>query len=1026
MKQHYITPVSKHLQKFLFFVVLSLFTVFNAQAQTPSEDDEYAVKIKVVDTTVPTISAPSPIDLEGCSTGQLTAGSIAHYDYSATEVTVDLATFNGFTDYSAADAANNIDTVTYIDTVSGTDPNITVTRTWTVTDTCGNTSSTTQEITITNSLSVVTTTVTQPNCFGETGTIDITASGGSPIIGGYTYSWVKDTGATEYSTSEDLNNLEPGSYQVTVTDVNGCTVSLSDPVIINAAPNVINATETTSAHQDVTCNGVTDGAFTVVATGGAGTPYTYSLAADFSNSNTTGEFTGLIAGDYTVYVKDANGCEDPSPIVVTIQQPDALTAVVSGTSTICSGSTATITVELSGGTQPWAVTLLGQTSATSVTDTDSTDDNSFSYTYTTEALISDTTFDSSNITVTDANNCSSTITGSAVVTVNALPEISGDSQVCIGSNITLSITGTGGTWTSSNTAVATVNNSGVVSGLTSGTVQITHTDANGCESANYEVTVYNCELSITKVANPTSITTPGVINYTITVVNTGNADLTNIDVTDPFAGGATYSSGDTADTGVLNVGETWVYTASYTATQAVIDAGADLVNTASIVTSEISQQDANATTVIKQSPALTVNKTVDQAAISSPGTLNYTIEVSNTGNTSLTNIVVDDTFVTIGPTLTGGDTNNDNILDVGETWIYTATKIVTQVMIDAGTDLVNTASVTSTEVATAVVDDATTIVEQKPSWTVTKEAAESTYTAVGNTLNYTITVVNTGNVSITGVTVSDLGADATPGVVRGSDLVGNDDATLEVGESWTYTAVHTITQADIDAGSFTNTATATAMPSGGTLDEATGSATVDATQTLSVSSVTVTEGADLEFVISLTGSSTTDIIFTPSIAHVTTSGSDITTPIQYSIDGGATWITWTSGDITIPSGVTNVLFNIPTVDDNIVEPTETLTLTASVTSNNTSNGSAQGVGTITDNDALTVSIAAISVTEGDVNTTENFVATLSGVAEEDVVLTFTTTAGTATDGSDYTGQSTVSYTIIAGTTSVNIPVEIIG
>ncbi|WP_417237480.1 Ig-like domain-containing protein, partial [Bizionia paragorgiae] len=636
MKQHYITPVPKQLQKLFFFVMLSLFTVFNAQAQTPSEDDEDAVTITVVDTTVPTISAPSPIALEGCSTNQLTASSLAHYAYSTSEVTVDLATFNGYTDYSATDTANNIDSVTYIDTVSGTDPNITVTRTWTVTDTCNNTSSTTQTITITNNLSVVATTVTQPNCFGETGAIDITASGGTPGTGGYTYSWVKNAGTTVYSTSEDLSGLTAGSYQVIVTDANGCTASLSDPVIINAAPNVIDATETTSAHQDVTCNGGTDGAFTVVATGGAGTPYTYSLASDFSNSNTTGEFTGLIAGDYTVYVKDANGCEDPSPIVITIQQPDALTAVVSGTTTICSGSTATITVELSGGTQPWAVTFPGQSSATSVTDTDGTDDNSFSYTYTTEALTSNTTFDSSNVTVIDANNCSSTITGSATVTVNPLPVISGDSQVCIGSNITLSSTGTGGTWTSSNSAVATVNNSGVVSGLTSGSVQITHTDGNGCESVSYEVTVYNCELSITKVANPTSITTPGVINYTITVVNTGNADLTNIVVTDPFAGGVTYSSGDTADTGVLNVGETWIYTASYTATQADINSGTDLVNTASIVTSEISQQDANATTVIKQEPALTLVKSSDVSTYAAVGdVITYSYEVTNSGNVTL-------------------------------------------------------------------------------------------------------------------------------------------------------------------------------------------------------------------------------------------------------------------------------------------------------------------------------------------------------------------------------------------------------
>jgi uncharacterized repeat protein (TIGR01451 family) len=135
------------------------------------------------------------------------------------------------------------------------------------------------------------------------------------------------------------------------------------------------------------------------------------------------------------------------------------------------------------------------------------------------------------------------------------------------------------------------------------------------------------------------------------------------------------------------------------------------VNTASVTSTEVTTAVTDdATTTITQSPALTVAKTVDQATIAAPGTLTYTIVVDNTGNTSLTGVVVTDAFATTGPTLTSGDTNTNNILEVTETWTYTATKTVTQAMIDAGTALVNTVGVVTTEVTTAVTDDATTTI----------------------------------------------------------------------------------------------------------------------------------------------------------------------------------------------------------------------------------------------------------------------------------------------------------------------------
>src|SRR5205823_12561847 len=92
-----------------------------------------------------------------------------------------------------------------------------------------------------------------------------------------------------------------------------------------------------------------------------------------------------------------------------------------------------------------------------------------------------------------------------------------------------------------------------------------------------------------------------VINYTITVTNTGNIDLTNPVLSDTLGGlgaldGALVKSGDSVDPGVLNVGEVWTYTGSHTVTQGdldnkgAVDGAGDgqIENSASIVTDQAS------------------------------------------------------------------------------------------------------------------------------------------------------------------------------------------------------------------------------------------------------------------------------------------------------------------------------------------------------------------------------------------------------------------------------------------------------
>ena len=90
--------------------------------------------------------------------------------------------------------------------------------------------------------------------------------------------------------------------------------------------------------------------------------------------------------------------------------------------------------------------------------------------------------------------------------------------------------------------------------------------------------------------------------------------------------------------------------------------------------------------------SLSVNKVVDQLTISGPTTLHYTITVTNTGNVSLSNVVVNDPMISASQLVLGsGDTNLDGKLDITEVWTYSATYSVTQAMIDAGTTLVNIA-----------------------------------------------------------------------------------------------------------------------------------------------------------------------------------------------------------------------------------------------------------------------------------------------------------------------------------------------
>jgi hypothetical protein len=132
--------------------------------------------------------------------------------------------------------------------------------------------------------------LSDPRCFeGNTGSIDLTVSGGTPA---YTYQW----NTTPPQTGATANNLTAGTYSCTVTDNNGCTETYSGT--LNEPPALLIELDSVDATA-----GQMNGQAWVTASGGT-PPYTYL----WSTGATTDTIQNLFAGNYTLTVTDANGC----------------------------------------------------------------------------------------------------------------------------------------------------------------------------------------------------------------------------------------------------------------------------------------------------------------------------------------------------------------------------------------------------------------------------------------------------------------------------------------------------------------------------------------------------------------------------------------------------------------------------------------------------------------------------------------------------------------------------------------------
>ncbi len=311
--------------------------------------------------------------------------------------------------------------------------------------------------------------VTNVSCYDEEdGSIDLSVSGGTAP---YTYSW------NDAVTTADRNNLVHGTYTVTISDANACTlvyaVSVTQPDQISLSSSITN----------LTCFKSNDGDIDITLTGGVA-PFTYY----WSNGSTNQDLVNIKAGQYTLVVIDANGCTVQSG-VFTVTQPNAIVAMVTlGTPVGCSGSSnGSLNSVVSGGSAPYSY-------AWSTNETTSSISGLSGGVYT--------------LTVTDANGCQTTGSYSLVEPNSFTGVVYSTNVSCYGDNdgVAAAIALGGQYPFTFNWSTGAVTES--IVNLTAGTYTVTIVDANNCETIQTTTITQPTQISVSFITFAQSAT-PG-------------------------------------------------------------------------------------------------------------------------------------------------------------------------------------------------------------------------------------------------------------------------------------------------------------------------------------------------------------------------------------------------------------------------------------------------------------------------------------------------------------------------------------
>ncbi|CAN1493247.1 Gliding motility-associated, C-terminal domain [Flavobacteriaceae bacterium] len=364
--------------------------------------------------------------------------------------------------------------------------------------------------------------------------------------------WFKDGVEIPGETGSDYIATTTGTYTVETINTTGCVSGLSAPILVTVDPNRIVAP---IIGADRVCEG---SSITLASTTTAGV---------WSSSNTgiasidgSGVVTGVSAGTVTITYSASNtsGCTTSvSKTITVIAQPIQPTITASGVTSFCSPATVTLTSSATTGNQ-WYKDGAAITGATARVYTAS---DSGSYTV-----------------ISTINGCSSLESIPVVVTVSMPPVVDpivGATVVCAGNTIQLSNTILKGVWSTSNTGIANVDASGIVTGVSAGTATITFTVTTkfGC------VTSVSKDIIVTALPNKPSITTSGSTSFCApsSVVLRSSANTGNQWYKEGVAiTGATANSYTATNSGIYTVVVTQNGCASLESNQVTVTANASL------------------------------------------------------------------------------------------------------------------------------------------------------------------------------------------------------------------------------------------------------------------------------------------------------------------------------------------------------------------------------------------------------------------------------------------------------------------
>ncbi len=813
-----------------------------------------------------------------------------------------------------------------------------------------------------------------------------------------------------------------GSHVVTQSELDSGSVVNTASVAANApdgsavAP-VLSNTVTVPAAQNPSLDVVKATTTTSITTVGTAVPYTFTVT---NSGNVT--ITGIV-------VSDAKAIGIVCP----------LTMLAPGQSTTCTGSHTVNQAELdagslvntaaAGGTAPGGGALTPSNSNTVTVP--AVQNPSLQIVKATSTASFAAAGDTLAYTFKVTNNGNVTITAIAI----ADPTVSGLS-------CPVSTLAPGASTTCS--ATHTVTSTDVQNGQAANTATVTGTPPTGTAltpiGSNTVTVALNAQpgLSVVKSANLASFSSIAQsVTFTFVVTNTGNVAVSGLSVADPMTSGVTCALTS------LGIGASTTCTGSHAVTQSDLDAGS-IVNTAVASATPafgpaITPVSSNTITIpAAQTAALSIVKGTSATTYSTVGaSVAFTVDVTNTGNVTLTGVTVTDPIATAlsCPATT---------LAAAATMQCTAQRTVTQADLDAGS-VINTASVTGTPPSgppiTPVDSNTVTVpAAQNPQLSVNKTTSASSYSAVGQSVPFTITVTNTGNVSVTAVTVTDP-------MLTGISCTAT---SLAPGTSTACTGAHIVTQSDLDNATIVNTASAVATPPSGTptAPVTSNSVTVPAVQTpnLVVSKSTTASGyatvgqtIPYSFVVRNTGNVTVaSIVITDPVAGTVTCSPTSLAPLaqvtctasrtvtQADLDAGAVINTATVGGRG-PNGaalppITSNTVTVPAVQ----APTLTIGKSTAKTSystvgelidysfavTNTGNVTISGV-TVSDPVAGVVTCAPTTLAPGQVATCSASRAATQADLDAGAVINTATVTGLEPDGSALAAVGSNTVTIPA-------------